>query len=93
MANRVIVSEQFKLQARDFLKGALLAIAAAVAPIIQATLEQGSLTFNWKAIGITAIGTFVAYIGKNWLIEPAKVITTYSTNEKAVNVAEEIKTS
>lgn len=91
MANKVILSEQFTLQLRDFLKGAMLAIIASVAPLIQATLNAGELTFNWKAIGITSIGTFVAYIIKKFALDPPTVVTTYSTNDKAADVANDIK--
>lgn len=91
MANKVILSPQFTLQARDFLKGAILAVIASVAPLVQSTLNSGELTFNWKAIGITALGTFVAYIVKKFALDPPTVVTTYSTNEKATEVAQEIK--
>lgn len=90
MAKNVIVSPKYSLQIRDFLKGALIAVIASVAPLIQATIDSGELTFNWKAIGITALGTFVAYIVKNFLLEPAKVTTTYDQNSKALDVAKEI---
>jgi len=91
MANKVILSPQFTLQARDFLKGAMLAVMSAVAPLIQATLQVGELTFNWKAIGITGLGTFVAYIIKKFALDPPTVTTTYTSNDKAAAVAEDIK--
>lgn len=91
MANKIILSPQFTIQARDFLKGAILSVISAVAPLIQATLRAGELTFNWKAIGITALGTFVAYIVKKFALDPPTVVTTYSTNDKAAEVAEDIK--
>lgn len=91
MANQVILSQKFTLQARDFLKGAMLAVISAVAPLLQATLNAGELTFNWKAIGVTALGTFIAYIIKKFAIDPPTVVTTYTTNDKAAQVAQEIK--
>lgn len=91
MAKKVIVSPKFALQLRDFLKGGLIAVLAAVVPVIQSTIEAGELKFNWVAIGSTALSAFVAYIAKNFLFEPAKVITTYHTNEHANAVAEDIK--
>jgi len=91
MANKVILSPQFTLQARDFLKGSLLAVMASVVPLIQGSISAGELTFNWKAIGVTALGAFVSYIAKNLFLEPAQVVTTYSTNEKATQVAENLK--
>lgn len=62
-----ILSEQFSLNFRDFVQGAVLAIIAAVVPLVQATLEAGSFTFNWTAIGLTAASTFVAYIVRSFL--------------------------
>lgn len=93
MANKVIFSPQFTLQLRDFIKGAILAVISSVAPLIQATLQAGELTFNWKAIGITAAGTFLAYIVKKFALDPPTVVTTYSSNDKAASVAEDVNKS
>lgn len=91
MANNVILSPKYSLGLRDFLKGGLLAVLSAVVPIIQQSLERGELTFNWKSIGIVALGAFVAYIAKNWLLEPAQVTTTYGAdNNKATEVAVDV---
>lgn len=92
MANKVILSEQFKLQSRDFFWGAILAVGAAIVPIIQESITKGDLTFDWKSIGVTASGTFVAYVAKKFF-DPAKVITQYKTNAKATAVANDIKKS
>lgn len=90
MANKVILSEQFTLSLRDFVKGLIVAVISAVVPLVQETINQGELSFNWKAIGVTALGAFFAYLAKN-LFEGPKVITTYNTNEKATEVAADIK--
>lgn len=92
MANKVILSEQFTLSLRDFIKGLIVAVISAIVPLIQETIKQGELSFNWKAIGVTALGAFVAYIAKNFLEGP-KVITTYNSNEKASEVAQDINKS
>lgn len=91
MAENVIVSKKGSLKWRDALRALLLAVMSAVVPVIVATLESGSLQFNWKAIGITALSTASAYILKNWLIEPAQVTTIYASNEDAEIVGENIK--
>ncbi len=91
MAKQVIVSPKFALQLRDFLKGGLVAVLAAVVPVIQATIDAGELKFNWVVIGSTALSAFVAYIAKNLLFEPAQVITTYNSNEQAKDVAQTIE--
>lgn len=76
-----ILSEQYTLNLRDFLRGAVLAILAAVLPLVEGSLSAGELTFNWKAIGITAIGAFVAYIGRAFF-EKTKVVTVQPTQSK-----------
>jgi hypothetical protein len=90
MAEKIIVSPRFTLQVRDFLKGLLVSVLTSVIVVVQSTIEQGSLTFNWKQIGMVAVGSAVAYLAKNFFSAPT-VVTTYKTNEQAVNVAENIK--
>lgn len=60
-------SKQFTLNGRDILKGLLVAIITPVLTIIINSLQQGTLTFDWKAIGITALTAAIAYLVKNFL--------------------------
>lgn len=90
MATKVILSEQFKLQLRDFVIGAIMAVGAAIIPLVQATISAGQLTFDWKAIGTMALGTFMAYVGKKFFENP-KVTTVYKSNDKATEVAQTLK--
>ena len=92
METKVISSPKFTLQLRDFLRGAILAVATPVLVIVQQTIETGVLKFNWPQIGTVALGAFLAYIGKNFLFEPAKVITT-TTNEAVEKVENKINQS
>lgn len=92
MAENVVVSPQFSLQARDFLKGLILAVVTSVLVVLQSTIEAGSLSFNWQQIGMVALGSIVAYLAKNFFT-PTKVVITYKTNEEAVAVAGDIKDS
>ena len=55
----VSTSEQFTLNWKDLSKGALVAVVSAVLTIIYTTVQAGSLSFDWKAIGITAVTTLV----------------------------------
>lgn len=59
-------SKKFTLKALDFLKGAVLATLTPVLVIIQNSISQGSLTFDWKNIGMVALSTFLVYLGKNF---------------------------
>lgn len=74
MATKTIISKQGELQARDFIRGAVLAvIAAVITPLIQSA-GNGEWTIDWPTIGNTALIAFLGYIGKN-LAEPTKEIT------------------
>jgi len=61
-----------KLNLRDFLKGAIMAILVPVIYILQTSLDAGVITFNWKQIGIAAISGFVAYLAKNLFTDEVK---------------------
>jgi hypothetical protein len=53
------------LGSKDFIKGLLVAVLSAVITIVYNTIQNGSLTFDWKTIGMTALTSAVAYIMKN----------------------------
>lgn len=78
-------SGKFSLGAKDFLKGAILAVLTPVVTVLIQTLQAGSLVFNWTAIGVTAASAFLAYIVKNYL-SPAQIVieNPHPTDVKAV---------
>jgi len=76
----VTSSKQFTLNARDIVKGLVMAVILPVLTIIQTSISAGSLTFDWKLIGLTAAGGFVAYLIKNFLT-PAEVVVTGVKND------------
>lgn len=80
-------SKQFTLNGRDLLKGLLVAVITPVFTIIITSLEKGSLTFDWKAIGITAAGAALAYIMKNFL-SPGTILITDKATVEAVTEGE-----
>lgn len=86
----VRLSKKFTLDIPDFVRGAILSALTAGLTIVQQSLEAGQLKFNWTVIGTASISAFVAYLMKNYF-EPAKVITTADTNQKAINANEKIK--
>lgn len=67
-----VTSKKFALNVWDFLKGAGLAVGAAVATALEHSFESGAFTINWKPIAVTAAATFFAYLVKNFFT-PAKV--------------------
>jgi hypothetical protein len=70
---------------KDLLNSALAAIAAPVIPIVTESLQAGSLTFNWKSIGIAAALGFVTWITKN-LLQPSQTVITGTTPGGTVTV-------
>lgn len=57
----------------------LIGTLTPVIVIIQASLEAGSLSFNWHQIAMAAVAGFVAYLVKNFLT-PAQTVITKQTN-------------
>jgi len=55
------------LDMKDAIKAFIVAVLGSVLGLVQATIEAGSLDFDWKAIGLTALAAAGAYILKNWL--------------------------
>lgn len=71
----VSTSNQFTLNTRDIVKGLIMAVILPVLTIIQSSIANGVLTFDWKVIGIAAVSGFVAYIIKNFF-SPAEIVLT-----------------
>ncbi|HMI03744.1 MAG TPA: hypothetical protein VK541_14770 [Pedobacter sp.] len=90
METNVRVSKKFELQWRDAIRGFIVAAITAALVVVQSSIESGSLVFNWNQIIMAAVGGGVAYLLKNWLLEPAKVITT-TNNEQVEKVKSDIK--
>jgi len=55
------------LNSRDFIKGLFVAVLTAIVTFMYTSLQNGSLTFDWKAIGMAALSSALAYIMKNLL--------------------------
>lgn len=65
-------SNLFSLNWRDFFNGLIMAILTPVVYIVQASLDAGTITFNWTGIGIAALSGAVAYIVKNFFTPKKK---------------------
>ena len=68
-------SKRFTLNLNDFWKGLLVAVGGAIVSAALTSLEQGSLTFDWKKIAVGALTAGLAYLGKNLFDKPKIVIT------------------
>lgn len=71
----VILSKKFSLIGRDYIRGLGMACLTAALVVIQSFIENGNLSFDWKQIGMAAVGGGVGYLIKNGFFEPTKVIT------------------
>ena len=84
----ITTSNQFTVNAKDILKGLLVAVITPVFTIIMGSLNAGSLTFDWKAIGITAMAAGLAYIIKNFFAPPEIIVDAPPSQVQAVKNGE-----
>ena len=61
------MSTIFNLNIQDLAKGLILTVLTSVLTIVYNTVSAGSLTFDWQAIGLTALTSGLAYLMKNLL--------------------------
>ena len=87
MAKTTTTSTQFTLNWRDALKGLIVAVITPVFTILIDSINQGHLNFNWKAIGVTALGAALAYLLKNFL-SPGQIVIHNEEAAKAVKAGE-----
>jgi hypothetical protein len=59
------MSTLYKLGWRDFVKGAVLAVAAAVLVVVQGAVASNS-AIDWSVVLQVAEGAFVSYVLKNY---------------------------
>jgi hypothetical protein len=74
------MSQLFKLNIEDLLKGLILTVLTSVVTVIYNTVNAGSLTFDWHSIGITAITSGLAYLLKNYLTNSKGEFASRETN-------------
>jgi O-antigen ligase len=61
------MSTFLNLNIEDLAKGLILTVLTSVVAIVYNTVSAGSLTFDWQAIGLTALTSGLAYLMKNLL--------------------------
>lgn len=61
------MSTLLNLNIQDLAKGLIVTMLTSVLTIAYQTVSAGSLTFDWKAIGLTALTSGLAYLMKNLL--------------------------
>jgi hypothetical protein len=78
-------SKQGSINVKDLLNSLLAAVVAPVIPIVTESLQAGTLTINWKSIGVAAALGFVTWIAKNF-IQPAQTVITGTTEGSTISV-------
>lgn len=77
-------SKQFSLNGKDLLRGLLVAILSPIFTILIESLNQGSLTFDWKAIAAVGLSAGLAYLLKNFLTPSTIVVSAPSDTVQSV---------
>lgn len=89
MANKVIVNKRYSLNIRDAINGFLIAALTSGLTALQQILDDNN-GVSIKNIAMAALSGGIGYILKKWLLDKPSVVTTYSTNGKAEQIAKEI---
>lgn len=84
---KIIANKQFWLNARDFLRGALLTVVTAVLTAIYTSFTAGTFTIDWKVQKQIAMVTFLGYIIKNFL-EPSNTLIQVKNDAPQVLAAQ-----
>jgi len=83
----VTTSKRFNLKLSDWAKSLIVAMITGPVTVILDSLNEGSLTFDWKKIAIVAISAGLSYILKNWL-SPAQIVIKNASPEVVQAVKE-----
>lgn len=78
-------SKKGTVNVKDVLQSLIAAVVAPVIPIVTESFNTGSLTLNWKSIGIAAGLGFLTWLTKN-LIQPSQTIITGTSEGGSINV-------
>lgn len=88
MPTTVVTTKRFNLNMSDWVRGLLVAVVTGPITIILDSLNQGTLTFNWKMIATVALSAGLSYILKNWLMTPNEITIKNPSNEQVQAVNE-----
>ncbi len=75
-----LTSKKFRLNAKDYLRGLLMAVGTAVFTTVEQALNLGTLKINWTGVAAAGIGAGLVYIGKNFFSPAQKKVEI--TNEE-----------
>lgn len=83
----VTTSKKGTLNLNDFWKGFLIAVLSPIFTILITSLNAGSLTFDWKAIGGVALAAMLSYLMKN-LLSQSKIVVSGASDAVVKSVKE-----
>lgn len=86
---KTIVSKQWSLEARDWLKSLFYAVIVPVLLQVQAVLDSGSLSINWILLSQVALSAAVAHIIRK-LTQRNKLVTVQDIKKDQVSIAEKV---
>lgn len=88
METKVITSTQFKIAWRDIVRSALFSAVTTAVTVFQQSIDGGA--FNFKFIGMAAVGSFVGKILIAFF-QPDKVVVVPGSDSDLKDTAKQIK--
>lgn len=81
-------SDKFKLNLQDWIKGLTMSVGGAIFAMLQSSFDAGVFVFDWTNIWHIALGTGVAYIGKQFVTGQPKIVEIDSTKTEVKDIAQ-----
>lgn len=86
-----VTSKQFWLNAKDFVKGMLMAIGGSAFIVIENTLNAGVANINWRTVVIAGLASGTTYLVKNFFSPPA--VKQIITNDEVADIKQDNTTA
>lgn len=80
------ISALFTLTVREWLFGLLSAVVGAILTVVYATIQTGSIDFNWSEILKVALIAGIGYLARNFLTPAPKTIEVDKSVTKVIDV-------
>jgi uncharacterized membrane protein len=80
------LSALFTLTVREWLFGLLSAVVGAILTVVYATIQTGSIDFNWSEILKVALIAGIGYLARNFLTPAPKTIEVDKSVTKVIDV-------
>jgi uncharacterized membrane protein len=80
------LSALFTLTVQEWIKGFLSAIVGAVLTVVYATIQTGSIAFNWSEILKVALIAGIGYLMRNFFTPAPKTIEVDKSVTKVIDV-------